>query len=68
MRERVKTLIYSHLSGRQKCKVLQGIILADFEHNNSIFDNRIKKQCHYTWWVTIYCKKHIDTTVSQIRL
>lgn len=43
MRERVKILIYSHLSGRQKCKVFQKIILADFEHNCSIFDNRTNK-------------------------
>lgn len=43
MREKVKILIYSHLSGRQKCKVLQGIILPDFEHNSSIFDNRTNK-------------------------
>lgn len=68
MRERVKILVYSsHLSGRQKCKVLQKIILANFEHNYSIFYNRTK-QSHYTWWDTKYCKKHFDTSISQIRL
>lgn len=69
MREKVKILIYSHLSGRQKCKVLQGVILPDFEHNSSIFDNRTNRAMTlYVMKIQYIAKKHIDTIISQIRL